>query len=44
MTCYTNEDIDYMISMIKNNVRDFEKGNTVNLCFGKTLSSIHKLC
>ena len=33
-----------MITLIKNNVRDFERGNTMNLAFNKTLSSIHKLC
>lgn len=42
--CYTNEDIDYMIGMIKNNIKDFNRGNTLKLCFEKTLNSIHKLC
>jgi hypothetical protein len=43
-SCYSNEDIDYMINMIRNHPKDFEKSNTISNTFTKTLNSIHQLC
>ncbi|CDW88018.1 UNKNOWN [Stylonychia lemnae] len=41
---YSNEDIDYMINMVRLNEKAFERSNTLSQIHNKTLNTIQKLC
>eukprot|EP00347_Sterkiella_histriomuscorum_P017507 403349079 len=43
-TVYSNEDIDYMINMIRLNEKAFEKSNTLSQILNKTLNTITRQC
>eukprot|EP00347_Sterkiella_histriomuscorum_P008502 403344858 len=43
-TVYSNEDIDYMINMIRLNEKAFEKSNTLSQILNKTINTITRQC
>ena len=41
---YANDDIDYLINMIRLNEKSIEKSKSINMIYGKAMATLKNLC